>query len=83
MRTLLRCQLLFILSFVIGVTTAGAQPSREGAVGAELAGQQSTASFDPIAPPILMLLVGAGLVVVGGILRRRPMTRAEALAQHK
>jgi hypothetical protein len=83
MRTLLRYQLLIVLSFVIGVTPAGAKPSRDGAVGAELASQPSTGSFEPIAPPILMLLVGAGLVVVGGILRRRPMTRAEALAQDK
>jgi hypothetical protein len=70
MRTLLRCLLFFVLCFVIGIVNVSARPSRASAGDTKLADRQSAASFDPTPAPLSMLLVGGGLLVFGGILRR-------------
>jgi hypothetical protein len=70
MRTLLRGLFFFVLSVAIGIMNTSAQ-SRSGAANTKIAGRPSSGSFDPVPSPRSMLLVGGGLLVFGGILRRR------------
>ena len=70
MRTRVRCLLFLILFFIIGMVNANARPSRADD-NSKLAGEHSTGSFNSRLVPLSMLLVGAGLVVFGGVLRRR------------
>jgi hypothetical protein len=70
MRTL-RCLFFFILAVAIGIMEASAQPLTADAANIELAGQQFIGSLDPAPTPGSMLLVGGGLLVFSGILRRR------------
>jgi hypothetical protein len=74
MRTLVCCLLFFMLCFVIGMMNASAQPSGATADTSKQSGRQSTSSFNSAPAPLSMLLVGGGLVVFGGILRRRLRT---------
>ena len=74
MRARVRCLLLFILFFIIGMMNASARPSNAAADNSDLADRQSTGSFTSTPARVSMLLVGGGLVVFGGILRRRLRT---------
>lgn len=67
MRKTLRSVLFCVFFVAIGVVTTSARPSRASAVTAD--------SLDPTPAPSSMLLVGAGLMVLGGILRRRLRTQ--------
>jgi hypothetical protein len=61
MRTLVRCLLFITLCFVVGIMAVD---------NTKLARRQSISSFNSTPAPLSMLLVGGGLVVFGGILRR-------------
>jgi hypothetical protein len=76
MRTLARCLLFFTFSVHIGVMNASARPLSATADNSKLVGRQPTGSFYLTLARPSMLLVGGGLVVFGGILRRRKRAQA-------
>lgn len=76
MRALTRCLLFFILSLLIGGMNASARPLNAAADNSKQVDRQATGSFDSTPAQLLMLSVGGGLVVLGGILRRRQRTQA-------
>jgi hypothetical protein len=76
MRTRARCLLFFVFSFLIGVMNASARPANAAADNSKLVDRQSTGSFDSTPARMSMLFVGGGLVVLGGILRRRLRNQA-------
>ena len=76
MQALTRCLLFFILSLLIGGMNASARPLNAAADNSKVVDRQSTGSFDSTPARLLMLSVGGGLVVLGGILRRRQRTQA-------
>jgi hypothetical protein len=71
MTTLLRYLPIFILAFAISIVKGSTQPLKEGTPSTKLAGRQVLGSFDPVPAPGSILLVGGGLLVLSGILRRR------------
>jgi hypothetical protein len=74
MRVVLRYLLFTALTITFVNLSVSAQPSRAGAADDQLAGRQSSAFLDATPAPSSVLVVGAGLLVLGGILRRRLRT---------
>jgi len=62
---------VLILSVLPSVMSASASPSRSGAADIQIDGRKSSGSFDKTPTFLSMLFVGGGLVLFGGLLRRR------------
>jgi len=69
-----RCLLVFILSAPMGIITSSALPPQPGSADIKIAEGHSLGSFEPTPAPLRMLLIGGGLVLFGGLLRRRLRT---------
>jgi hypothetical protein len=74
MRALSRCLLFSVLYVVISIMSVSAQPSKAVLGGAKPADRQPSPYLDAALAPSSMLLIGGGLLLFGGILRRRLRT---------
>jgi MYXO-CTERM domain-containing protein len=73
-RTFARCLLLIVLALFFGNISASARPSKTAAAYGALSSQPSAVAVDAAPAPSAILLAGVGLLVLGGVLRRRLRT---------